>query len=247
MADLNTIGGLHYEMMRRCYNASSVAYKDFGGKGIGVCEEWHDREIFKKWCIDNGWRKGLRVNRIDSSKGYSPDNCYLGEKNKAKHGYSQMVKKRAKNQKLLKADLGLDRFSDSPLYKKYVAMHSRCEQKSHPSYDNYGGRGIYVCDEWCGKYGFINFYKWAIESGWKEGLTIDRIDNNQGYSPNNCKWSTSLEQSNNRRNSLKYIHNGEEMTLMQIAKFEGVKYSRLYGMVRKKGTSIKNALIQMKE
>ena len=60
MADLNTIGGLHYEMMRRCYNETSVAYKDYGAKGITVCLEWHDRENFRKWAIENGYEKGLR-------------------------------------------------------------------------------------------------------------------------------------------------------------------------------------------
>ena len=63
MASLNNIGGLHYEMMRRCYNENSVAYKDYGAKSIKVCEEWHDREVFRKWCIDNGLQKGLKIKR----------------------------------------------------------------------------------------------------------------------------------------------------------------------------------------
>ena len=50
MADLNSIGGLHYEMMRRCYNPQSIAFKSYGAKGIKVCEEWHDRDNFRKWC-----------------------------------------------------------------------------------------------------------------------------------------------------------------------------------------------------
>ena len=53
MASLNTIGGIHYEIMKRCYDPNSVAYKDYGAKGIIVCEEWHDRNIFRQWCLDN--------------------------------------------------------------------------------------------------------------------------------------------------------------------------------------------------
>lgn len=68
MADLNSIGGLHYEMMRRCYNPKSIAFKSYGAKGIKVCEEWHDRDNFRKWCNENGYTKGLRLNRIDSTK-----------------------------------------------------------------------------------------------------------------------------------------------------------------------------------
>lgn len=81
MADLNSIGGLHYEMMRRCYNPKSIAFKSYGAKGIKVCEEWHDRDNFRKWCNENGYTKGLRLNRIDSTKDYCPENCVLGNKN----------------------------------------------------------------------------------------------------------------------------------------------------------------------
>lgn len=80
MADLNSIGGLHYEMMRRCYNPKSIAFKSYGAKGIKVCEEWHDRDNFRKWCNENGYTKGLRLNRIDSTKDYCPENCVLGNK-----------------------------------------------------------------------------------------------------------------------------------------------------------------------
>mgnify|MGYP003311752170 CR=1 FL=1 len=53
MANLESIGGLHYEMMKRCYNENSVAFKSYGRKGIKVCEEWHDREVFRKWALEN--------------------------------------------------------------------------------------------------------------------------------------------------------------------------------------------------
>lgn len=75
MADLNSLGGIHYEMMRRCYNPKSVMWKWYGEKGIGVCEEWHDREAFKKWARDNGYEKGMRLERKDFSSNYCPDNC----------------------------------------------------------------------------------------------------------------------------------------------------------------------------
>lgn len=82
MAELNSLGGLHYEMMKRCYNENSIMYSSYGAKGITVCEEWHDRDQFKKWAKENGWSKGLRLNRIDSNKPYEPSNCFFGCKNK---------------------------------------------------------------------------------------------------------------------------------------------------------------------
>ena len=92
-----------------------------------------------------------------------------------------------------------DNFSELRIYCIYQGMHSRCERPSHPSYTNYGGRGILVCQEWSGKYGFFEFYKWSMENGYNENLTIDRINNNLGYFPNNCRWVTMKEQGANKR------------------------------------------------
>lgn len=246
MADLNSIGGLHYEMMRRCYNPKSVAYKDYGEKGIVVCEEWHDRESFKKWCSENGWEKGLRINRMDSSKGYSPDNCFLGESNKAKNGYSQFVKRRAKENKKIKNEAGLKKYSDTPLFGIYHGIITRCYNPKFMHYKNYGGRGIAVCSEWIGKEGFKNFYLWAIDNGYKEGLSIDRIDNDKGYYPENCRWVDFKEQINNRRNTLKYLYQGKMVPLGEIARIENVKYGMLYSRLVGKGMSLESALSDIK-
>lgn len=90
------------------------------------------------------------------------------------------------------------------LYVVWCSMKDRCYNSSNKSYERYGGRGITVCDEWL--HDFQNFYKWAIESGYDEKApkgqcTIDRIDNNQGYNPDNCRWVDQKTQCSNREHS----------------------------------------------
>lgn len=110
--------------------------------------------------------------------------------------------------------------SKSAIYKIWQGIKDRCCNPSHVSYANYGGRGITVCQQW--KDSFENFYLWAIDSGYRNGLTIDRINNDEGYMPSNCRWSTPLTQANNKRNNHVITYNGKTMTIAQWSKFLGV-------------------------
>jgi len=85
--------------------------------------------------------------------------------------------------------------SRTRLYRCWQDMKTRCNCKANKFYNRYGGRGITYCDEW---ETFIPFWNWAIASGYRDDLTLDRIDNDGNYSPSNCKWSTQHEQSMNK-------------------------------------------------
>lgn len=108
--------------------------------------------------------------------------------------------------------------SHSRLSYIWYHMKDRCYNPDNLSYKNYGARGIRVCDEW--KENFLAFEKWALENGYKDGLSIDRIDVNGNYEPDNCRWLTHEEQLNNKRTTLWVIHNGERKSLMEAYKEE---------------------------
>lgn len=111
------------------------------------------------------------------------------------------------------------------IYRIWKLMLSRCFNKNVPAYHNYGGRGIVVCNEW--RHDFINFYNWSMVNGYKENLSIDRINNNDIYKPNNCKWATMDEQANNKRSNVKVSFGGKYITLRQLSNETGITYSAL--------------------
>jgi hypothetical protein len=101
---------------------------------------------------------------------------------------------------------------DSPVYFVHRNMLERCFNPEHEAYKNYGGRGITICDEWLS---LTIFHAWATKSGYKKGLTLDRIDNNGNYEPDNCRWATPTEQGNNKRDNVFITLNGESRTIAE--------------------------------
>lgn len=119
--------------------------------------------------------------------------------------------------------------SRTRVYKVWGSMKSRCYNKGNDSYYRYGGRGITVCDRW--RYSFESFLEDMGECGL--GLSIDRIDNNGNYEPSNCKWSTQIEQENNKSTNRIVLFNGERFTVSQLSRKIDVKYQILYGWIRR--------------
>lgn len=99
-----------------------------------------------------------------------------------------------------------------------------CVNPNDAAYKNYGGRGIKICDEWLD---FSNFYEWAMNNGYEDTLTIERKDVNGNYCPENCKWATMKEQSNNKRNNHYLEYNGEIKTISQWADKLGISKSTI--------------------
>ena len=101
-------------------------------------------------------------------------------------------------------------------------MKTRCYSKSSIDYKNYGLRGITICGEWFNDR--ESFFKWAISNGYEKGLTIERINNNKGYSPNNCVFKNRVIQCNNKRNNHIIEYNGEKPTMIEFCRKHNLSY-----------------------
>lgn len=135
------------------------------------------------------------------------------------------------NREIVSAKCGTHHLTKTRIYKIWRGMIDRCYYPSHKYYKDYGGRGIKICDEW--KNDFYKFYVWANQNGYnpnaKRGeCTIDRINNDGNYEPNNCRWVNLKEQQNNTRIVKKFYFCGEFLTLYQISKITGIKKSIIY-------------------
>ena len=108
------------------------------------------------------------------------------------------------------------------LYGIWVNMKSRCYNPNMKNYENYGGRGITICDEW--KNDFKTFYDWSIVNGYADNLTIDRIDFDGNYEPSNCRWANVFTQANNKRNNVLFIIDGNKFSLKEVCDRYGLNY-----------------------
>lgn len=119
--------------------------------------------------------------------------------------------------------------SNNRLFNIYEKIKRRCYNPKDHNYKEYGGRGIRVCNEWLDKdSGYINFKTWALSNGYKEDLSIDRIDVNGNYEPCNCRWATFKIQANNKRCNRRIVIDGVEKTAAEWADYYSIPVSRIY-------------------
>jgi hypothetical protein len=129
--------------------------------------------------------------------------------------------------------------SKTKLYYVWLTMRNRCYRSEVKGYERYGGRGITVCEEW--RKSYESFRDWAMDNGYREGLEIDRVDNDGNYEPSNCRWVTRLENMQNTRINKKVFYHGKIYTRTELADNAHLS-RRLVGERLRKGWSVEETL-----
>lgn len=120
---------------------------------------------------------------------------------------------------------------DSRLHHIWMCMKSRCNYSKNKRFQHYGERGVKVCDAWSEK--FENFRDWALSNGYRDDLTLDRIDVNGNYCPENCRWADIYTQANNKRNNRRISSGGETHTVAEWSRLTGISSGTIFARLRK--------------
>lgn len=137
--------------------------------------------------------------------------------------------------------------SNKRLYNIYNSMKGRCYNPNNSRYYCYGARGIVICDQWLGAKGFQNFKKWALKNGYRDDLSIDRINNDAGYYPENCRWATRVEQANNTSRNHYVEVDGVKMTFAQAERLLGLPTGTLNNRINKMGWTMDEVLRKIED
>lgn len=130
------------------------------------------------------------------------------------------------------------KLSNTNLWYVYYGIMHRCYNAEDTHYENYGGRGIILCEEW--KQSFDNFAQWALGSGYKQGLQIDRIDNDGNYEPSNCRWIDAKSNCRNRGSNVLVEYEGRLVTIAELSEILNKPYKEVYYKYRRYGIKRKD-------
>lgn len=128
------------------------------------------------------------------------------------------------------------------LYEVWCSMRHRCNNPTDYAYKYYGARGIKVCKEW--EKDYSAFREWALKNGYSEGLTIDRINVYKDYCPQNCRWATAKQQSDNKTTTKRIEYNGITKTLKEWSIYLGIEIRTLYCRIYRLGWNVERAFTE---
>ena len=252
---------IYYSIKTRCYNRKTYIYKYYGGKGIKICDEWlNNFNNFYQWALANNYRINFSIDRININDNYCPENCRWIPRNEQNNNkgnnlaitinnetktLSQWCKKYHANYSVVLKRINVlkweplkalttpvrnwDGNKDQKLLNIWRSIHDRCYNENNQNYNNYGGKGIKICDEWLNN--FEVFQTWALDNGFNNSLSIDRINNDGNYEPTNCRWATAKIQNNNRTNNKYITINNETKTLQEWCNQYKIDYKLCYSRI----------------
>lgn len=195
-----------------------------------VLEEVEPQQRKDRWTVKKRWKCQCDCGNI----------TYVIHEQLVSGGTKSCGCLQRESSKIKYADYKSLRTENLRLHKIWCAMKVRCYTPTDRHYPDYGGRGIQVCDEW--KFSFASFLLWAMTNGYKEDLTIDRIDVNGNYEPSNCRWITNREQQFNKRNTKYYTIYGEKLLSHEITEKYGIKPVTFYARVHRYGFTPEEAV-----
>lgn len=135
--------------------------------------------------------------------------------------------------------------TNTRLYGIWCKMKDRCYNPNIEHYDCYGGRGITICDEWSNS--FEVFYEWAMQNGYADNLSIDRINVNGNYEPNNCRWATKTEQMRNRRDTVFVMYKGNKIPISEVSEKYGIYKAYIWRKVKAGYDDLSTILLMWEE
>lgn len=224
--------------------ARNSLYMDLTGMRFGllkVVEKQEGKTDSSKSCY---WLCKCECGNVVSRKTSNLKRAYKG----AVPNCGCLNRKRLKDKSYAMKKHGMTR---TKIFSVWGNMLDRCNNPNNFEYHLYGGRGIKVCDEWNAD--FLKFYDWAIKNGYvnessknrKNILTLDRIDVNGNYEPDNCRWITAKQQIRNRRNTIFVELNGKKIALGEVCENYNVDYQKMYKKVIIKNEKVENAIVEL--
>lgn len=234
----NRNGKVYWRCKCDCGEEKDVLSSNLTTGKIKSCGCYHDECLSYNRIIDLTGKKFGRLTVLKRAKNRGKDvfwlcQCECG--NQKEVNGSKLRGGKTKSCGCLKKDMSFDEkygfvrkthgMSNTRIYRIYNKMKLRCYSKTNSAYKDYGGRGITVCQEWLDD--FMNFYNWSMENGYSDDLSIDRINNDKGYSPENCRWATKKKQANNTRSTVFLTYKGETKPASEWSKITGIRQDTL--------------------
>lgn len=218
----NRIYNIWNGMQQRCFNKNNAEYEKYSKTSI--CEEWKNYDKFYEWSMNNNYDENMVLNRKDKNIGYFPLNCEWVKKEQ--QTYSK-IKKTKWNSAVS------EKGKCTRIYLIWKTMVSRTTNPKCKDYSHYSKLGI--CDDWLD---YDIFYNWAMKHNYNDELTIDRIDNTKGYSPDNCQF-IPLKENARKQNSRILI---EGKSLLELSEKYGINKHTLYDRYRRGKKTLKEVL-----